>query len=233
MGDPESGYPDFHGMWQPAHGFEPGISSDDDEDNDLLQPAAMALTGYRKRTFQGSSQGAPRKFGRFQGNARWREEDATEARESYWSSTGPKLESKKLLNCTLELPKVAPASAPPEDKKLILSQTKDKIAEAGTGDWQAKYQLLAQQFVVAVPNAVNEAKVRLAKLRNWTSDVYEFGPHVGLGVGMVFADRDDTTTLKYISCEMRIHPRRAPEATNPVPNLPNERCIQVPGFTTL
>jgi hypothetical protein len=137
------------------------------------------------------------------------------------------METRKLLGCTVDLPIIAPMSAPAEDKKLILTQTRDKIAEAGASDWQAKTHLLAQRFVVPVPNASNEAKVRLERFRDWTSPVFSYGIPSPLGVDMSPTEFAQTTILRYLSFEMRIHPRNAPALETPVPDLPNERCLQV------
>ena len=130
------------------------------------------------------------------------------------------------MGYTLDLPVIAPMIAPPEDKKLILSQTKERIQEAGMGDWQSKTHLLTQRFVAAVPNASNEAKVRLTKFRDWSSNVFSFGPPIGLQTDMNFCDLNHTLMLRYLSVELRIHPKRAPPEDNPVPDLPGERCIQ-------
>jgi len=137
------------------------------------------------------------------------------------------METRKLLGYTVDLPIIAPMTAPPEDKKLILTQTRDRIAEAGASDWQAKTHLLAQRFVVPVPNASNEAKVRLQDFRNWTSPVFSYGPPTPLGADMNQTEFAQTTILRYLSFEMRIHPRSAPSVEAPVPDLPAERCMQV------
>ena len=90
----------------------------------------------------------------------------------------------------------------------------------------AKTQLLAQRFVVAVPNATNEAKVRLDRFRDWTSTVFSYGPPIGLQTDLNICDITQTNVLRYLSFEMRIHPRNAPPPHSPVPDLPGERCLQ-------
>jgi hypothetical protein len=131
-----------------------------------------------------------------------------------------------MMGHTLELPVVAPSSAPPEDKKLILTQTRDRIAEVSPGDWPAKTHLLAQRFIVSVPNAANEAKVRLYKLKDWASDVFVYSPPIGLQGNLNFTDLANTQTLRYLSLEIHVQPRNAPTIELPVPGLPGERTIE-------
>jgi hypothetical protein len=172
-------YPHSFGTWNPASRFETGISSDDDDSTASATERVNVFTGYANnqsyvapRPRQDNGRGYGRSYNRA-GNSYNRQRQ--QGRDACWCSTGPKMETRKLLGCTIDLPLAAPMSAPAEDKKLMLSQTRDKIAE-GTSDWPAKSQLLAQRFVVAVPNATNKAKVRLAKLKDWTSDVFTCGP---------------------------------------------------------
>jgi len=130
------------------------------------------------------------------------------------------------MGYTLDLPVLAPMTAPPEDKKLILTQTVDRIADAGVGDWPSKTTLLTQRFAMAVPNATNEAKVRLAKFKDFTSDMFVFGPPIGLMSDMQFTPLHQTVVLRYLSFELRVLSKLAPPVDAPVPNLPGERCIQ-------
>ena len=221
------------GTWKPALRSEPGISTmvDDDSDGSSVdqQPRVRAYNGYRRTGFATQGQGYNSAYRQRQqptGN-NWRNnQSAPTGRDAYWCNTGPKTETRKLMGYTLDLPVVAPMTAPPEDKKLILSQTKDRLQEAGSGDWNAKTQLLAQRFVVTVPNATNEAKVRLAKFKDWNSDVFSFGFPVGMQTDLNFCELHHTLVLRYLSVEVRFHPRNAPPQETPVPDLPGERCIQ-------
>ena len=158
--DPSSS-PNFS-TWNLASGFEPGTSSSDEDDDypgTYSGRRVNVFTGYDRRP--GYSARAPAPADRFRrpyaGNNRWSDKPMPTGRDVYWSSTGPKTETRKLLGYTLDLPVIAPMSAPPEDKKLILTQTVDRISEAGIGDWPAKTTLLSQRFALAVPNATNEA----------------------------------------------------------------------------
>ena len=160
------------GTWHLASRSESGISCNDFDGSDSSEGEEMSqvnvFTGYRRfgtgsnQGNQGYNGGSYRFKQQKQGSGpNWRGKQFLTGREAYWGSTGPRTEISKLLGYTVELPVIAPMSAPPEDKKLILSQTKDRIQETGTGDWMAKTQLLAQRFVVAVPNATHEAIVRV------------------------------------------------------------------------
>ena len=227
-------FPAHHnfGTWNPALRLETGISSDDDDSTASTAERVHVFTGYANnqssfgpRPRQDNGRGYGRSFNRAGGSYNRQRQ---QGREAYWCSTGPKMETRKLLGYTIDLPLAAPMSAPAEDKKLILSQTRDKIAEAGTSDWPAKSQLLAQRFVVAVPNATNEAKVRLAKLRDWTSDVFTYGPPTWTDLAQTPVDPTVAPHLiRYMSMEMRIHPRRAPSQEFSVPDLPTERSLAV------
>ena len=215
MDPDESLDPTLFGTWKPAP-FDPGNVSDEEEENEEVGTfsfLAPVYTGYRPRTnYQGQ---------RFNPNARFNTSTfgkpfqnrsfapAENERDKYWTTTGPKTEPRKMLGNTLELPIVAPMSAPPEDKKIILTQTKDKIAEAASGDWQSKTQQLSQRFTIWVPNAINDAKVRLAKFKDFTSNVFLYGPANGLGADMNPANLMDLD-LRYLAFEIRVHPRQAP-----------------------
>jgi len=121
---------------------------------------------------------------------------------------------------------IAPMAAPPEDKKIILTQTKDKIADAAADDWQAKMNLLCQRFAAAVPNAANEAKVKLTKLRTWPSPAYRFGPTDGYTTDFTGTDTNDTMNLKYLGMDIIAKPSSALHENLKIPDLPGERTIQ-------
>jgi len=184
------------GTWKPASRFEPGISSiaEDDSDSSSMDENPIqvrAYAGYRRNGFASQNQGYNSTYQqRQQGNGNnWRNPQLPlTGRDAYWCHTGPKTETRKLMGYTVDLPVIVPMTAPPEDKKLILSQTKDRIQEAGSGDWNAKAQLLAQRFVATVPNATNEARVRLAKFKDWNSDVFSFSPPVGVQTDLNFCE---------------------------------------------
>ena len=191
------------------------------------------MTGYERKIGYGArgtngygvSNGYSGRFKKTFNNGPWSKKEEV-SRDQYWGSSGPKMETRKLMGYTIELPIIAPMAAPPEDKKLILTQTRERIEEAGTGDWNAKAQLLAQRFVVPVPNAANEAKVRLARLRDWTSQAFSFSPMMAFLGNFDYADMDNPAYIRYLSFELRVLPRQAPTAEAPVPDLPGERCIQ-------
>ena len=227
MDTEEGADPSFFGTWKPATGFEPGISPNEEGLATYSFFAPPQYGGYRNRmNYQKQSPTTGLRYRRNQNNGRWFNQTSSSSRETYWGNTGPKLEIRKMLGSTLELPIVAPASAPPEDKKLILTQTSEKIAEAASGDWQAKTQQLAQRFVVSVPNSVNEAKVRLAKLKDFTSTTFDYGPTIGLHADLSPADLNNNVLLRYLSFEVRVKPRNAPPNTSPIPDLPEEFTIQ-------
>jgi hypothetical protein len=66
-------------------------------------------------------------------------------REVYWSATGPKTETKKLLGTTLELPIIAPMAAPPEDKKVIITQMHYAKTK---GFWDRVYRLIFRVEII-------------------------------------------------------------------------------------
>lgn len=146
------------GTWNPASRSELGISSESESESESSEGGRVkVLTGYagRNQYFgRGNFGNRPPPRSTFTRkpfhNPKWNGRDPN-SRDAYWSTTGPKMEARKLLGYTVELPVVAPASAPPEDKKLVLSLTKERIAEAGTGDWNAKTQLFAQRFMQTEP----------------------------------------------------------------------------------
>jgi hypothetical protein len=167
--DTASGGPSPHfSTWHLASEVDPGISSSDEDSTESIfrDRKVNVFTGYgRTGTPQVREYGsAGHRFNKPYGNSRWPDRrQAPTGRDVYWSSTGPKTEARKLMGYTLDLPVLAPMTAPPEDKKLILTQSVDRIADAGVGDWPSKTTLLTQRFAMVVPNATNEAKVRLAK----------------------------------------------------------------------
>ena len=231
MGTASGGPSPHFSTWHLASAVEPGISSSDDEDStgSIRERKVNVFTGYgRPGASQVHEHGlVGRRFGKPFSNSRWPDRrQAPTGRDVYWSSTGPKTESRKLMGYTLDLPVLAPMTAPPEDKKLILTQTVDRIADAGVGDWPSKTTLLTQRFAMAVPNATNEAKVRLAKFKDFTSDMFVFGPPIGLMSDMQFTPLHQTVVLRYLSFELRVLSKLAPPVDAPVPNLPGERCIQ-------
>ena len=235
MNDPEPGTPPLFGKWQPSAGFEPdGISSDDDS-TERDDAKVFAAFGRRPGPGPGMFNQAPfqrhqnyngPRYRKNQVNTRKTHFSSTPSRESYWNSTGPKTELRKILGSTLELPMIAPMAAPPEDKKIILTQTKDKIADAATEDWQAKMNLLCQRFAAAVPNVANEAKVKMSKLRTWPSPAYRFGPTDGYTTDFTSTDLNDTMNLKYLGMDIIVKPSTAVPNNMKIPELPGERTIQ-------
>lgn len=213
------------GTWHLANGADTGISWNEPEFAEQTRPCFPVLGGFRQRN---AMQGYVRRPYNRRNNPQNTPffEPPKDSREVYWCSTGPKTETKRMMGHTLELPVIAPSSAPPEDKKLILTQTRDRIAEVSPGDWPAKTHLLAQRFIVAVPNAANEAKVRLQRMKDWTSNVFNYSPPIGLQGNLNFTDLANTTVLRYLSFEIHIQPRNAPTPELPVPGLPGERTIE-------
>ena len=230
--------------WKPASRFETGVSSfpvssDEDDDGDGTEPGvfgslvpsfATGAFGRRTRKSYGTGPAFNRRFGRSIGTSVARPSGSKPAnavgREVYWGSTGPKTEVRKINGTTLDMPVLAPLDAPPEDKKLILTQTIEAIAEASSGDWASKTQTLARRFAGSVPNALNEAKVRLSKFKDFTSSVYSYGPPVGYQADMTRVELDNPLMLRFIGFELRIHPQNAPPPTSPVEDLPEQECIQ-------
>ena len=213
------------GTWNLANGAEPGISWNDAEILEQTRPVLPVFGGFsRQIAMQGYVRRPYNRRNNHQNTHFF--EPPKDSREVYWCSTGPKTETKRMMGHTLELPVIAPSSAPPEDKKLILTQTRDRIAEVSPGDWPAKTHLLAQRFIVAVPNAANEAKVRLHKMKDWTSNVFGYSSPSGLQGNFEFTDLTNTTILRYLSFEMHVQSRNAPTPELPVPGLPGERIIE-------
>ena len=212
------GAPPFFGTWKPSPEFEPGISLPNERSDEKI-PSFFSppYNGYRPGI--GYQRQPYRSTARYQRNPNLGPFGrAGTLRDTYWSTTGPKLEARKMLGSTIELPLVAPAAAPPEDKKLILTQTAEKLAEAASGDWQAKTQQLAQRFVAAVPNSLNEAKVRLTRFKDFTCDVFDYGPSAGLQADFTpSADLVNTLDVRYLKFDIRVIPRNAPPEyiTNP------------------
>ena len=104
---------------------------------------------------------------------------AGQGKYPWWTTLGPALESTKINGNYLKIPQVAPPTAPGEHKKVILTETLRKL-ENLSADWTAKTDFLFERFSGVCANAHNEAELRLTKLEDFTSDVYEFSSPVGL-----------------------------------------------------
>ena len=236
MDTDEDGPVAFTGTWNPAYDSNPeSIASSDESEEDSEWGEKSFRTpvfaGFRKRQgYQGQYTGPPSRFRRSlngfrHGQQAQMPETSPKGRDVYWSQSGPKVETRKVCGNTLELPVVAPYQAPPEDKKLILDQTRDRIAEASSGDWVAKTTSFAQRFVATAPNAMNEANIRLLKFKDFGSDVFSYGPPTGLQGALQQCELDDPLVLRYLSFEVYVHPRKAPPETSPVEDLPESACI--------
>ena len=150
------------------------------------------------------------------------------SKHPWWNSTGPRLETNKVSGNTVLTPVVAPPTAPGEHKKMILDQTTKKL-EHINAEWPCKTDFLIERFSGVCANASNEADLRLAKLEDFTSDVYEFSSPVGLTLTM------ETTqiagwhnqNLRYLQMQLQIHPGNLATPSRPIPGLPNTRSIQV------
>jgi len=223
------------GTWQPGPVSRTPESPDTYEtenfDTDMSPADAGEVVSFA--SFNNRNNPGPRPPGlnnRFRNttqNGRAQSGPNTSGRGAYWSTTGPKTELRRILGSSLELPIIAPSSAPPDDKKLILSLTKERIEEHVTGDWPSKTSMLSQRFVAAVPNALNDAKVRLAKLKDYTSPVFTYGMPKGYTIDHEPSDINNTSVLRYLAFEMRVLPQKAPPIQSPVPGLPEEFCLQV------
>ena len=236
--------PALFGTWKPAYRFEPGISSDED-DEELMSPFTTRAyySDIPKRPpgpgprYQQSGQRFmqratyPRPLQRqgrqpydkqsFKGGTAFK----TLTRDSYWTPQGPKTEQRKVAGCSIELPVVAPATAPAEDRTLILVQTKNKLSETGTGEWSNKAQLLAQRFAAYVPNSLNETRIKLAKLKDWTSDVFSYGQTEPYKSDFTLTDLYDRNAARYLGLEIKVNAKNVITPAFNIPDLPQERSI--------
>lgn len=237
MATEDVGQPTHFATWKPAAGFEPGISTEDDDEDSYEGPVTTRAylsefanrpppgTGYPPRgSFQRPMQRPP--------NSSTRRKAHDNAfppkpfgREAYWSASGPKTELRRVAGCSIELPVVAPATAPPEDKALILTQTRNKLSETGTGEWSSKAQLLAQRFIAQVPNALNETKMKLTKLYDWTSDVFIYGQADPYNGDFTPGSFEDRVNLRYLGLEIKINAKNLVSSALDIPDLPQERSI--------
>ena len=184
-------FPPFSVTWQPSPGFEPYPESPDNPS--LWDPSHFGQDSFPWTTGVSSFTGRPvvpsyPVFKRRPGNGllstrnKFRRESPTDGkpedkvgRDAYWSINGPRKVMKKVSGSTIEVPVLAPYPAPPEDKKPILTMAKDAYYNAGTSDWANKANMFAQHFLAVAPNAANETTVTLAKMEDFTSDIYQFG----------------------------------------------------------
>ena len=231
--------------WNPSPGDSNPPESPDSQisngSNSLFQSSLHALAALNQKfrgSLSNSGQGDRRsffpRFQRQQVNGRHvmtpRNSSSFHGQSKYpwWNSTGPRLETNKISGNTVLTPVVAPPTAPGEHKKMILDQTTKKL-EHISADWPCKTDFLIERFSGVCANASNEADLRLLKLEDYTSDVYEFSSPVGLTLTM------ETTqiagwhnlNLRYLQMELQIHPGKLATPSRPIPGLPSTRSIQV------
>lgn len=228
--EPE-GHPPHFATWKPDLVVEPGISSDEDDDlEEAVHRTKVFFSGFQRPQGQRFGQRTPflrsqRSFGRSSPNKGFYNGVNNVSRSSYWTETGPKTELRRIAGNSVDLPIVAPMNAPPEDKTIILQQTKNKIKDSGTGDWANKAQLLAQRFIAPAPNALNESKIKLAKLYDWTSDVFTYGQADPIDWTFQASTFQNLRTLRYLGLEIKVNPKRMNSKDLDIPGLPEERSI--------
>lgn len=146
----------------------------------------------------------------------------------WWNNVGPVFESNKIGGNYVQIPKVAPLTAPGEHKKMILSQTIKKL-ENISAEWSSKADFLFERFSGVCANVRNEAELRISKLEDFTSDVYEFSVPVGLTIQMEHTQIAGwhNASLKYLQMDLQIHMQNLASADKPIPGLPSPRSLQV------
>ena len=153
--------------------------------------------------------------------------------KTYWGPTGPRLDSTKISGNYVQIPLVAPPTAPAEHKKMILTQTAKKL-ENISADWSAKADFLFERFSGVCANVRNEAELRIANLEDFTSEVYEFSTPVGLTVQMEHVNiagrynaNQVSPTLKYLQMDVQLQTQLLASTDKPIPGLPGPRSLQV------
>ena len=157
----------------------------------------------------------------------------TTPRGAYWDEqggTGPILESRKFAGTYVDLPKVAPLNANPDDKKLILTQTIKRIENTSVATWADRTDFVLNRYLGAVPHASGEADAILLELNQFTSAAYSFGHARGLKSDLEetpLAPSRNRIVLRYISLEMRINPTRILPDYLQVPDIPDSKVLAV------
>ena len=220
--------------WKPC----PGDSnpSESPDDSDYSNDSGMFHRVFAAMTKPGRPSGSGRFFSRWnrqQVNGRHvtsaTSDSRRQDRRSYWGTTGPIFESNKISGNYVQIPVVAPPTAPAEQKKMILTQTTKKL-ENISADWSSKADFLFERFSGVCANVRNEAELRISKLEDFTSDVYEFSSAVGLTVQMGHSNisgRYFNTTLKYLQMDLQLTFGNLATPDKPIPGLPGPRSLQV------
>ena len=153
---------------------------------------------------------------------------SNQGRHPWWGTTGPVFESSKISGNHVQIPTVAPPTAPGEHKKMILSQTVKKL-ENISAEWSAKADYLFERFSGVCANVRNEAELRIAKLEDFTSNVYEFSAPIGLTVQMSHTQIAGwhNANLKYLQMDLQLLFQNLATTDSPISGLPGPRSLQI------
>ena len=226
--------------WNPRPGDSNHLESPDDSCNDYSSNNGFfsrAFAAFNQKMGRPSNSAGQRRFlpqfGRRHGNGRILPPTRSpgsigQGRHSWWGHLGPVLEPTKLDGNYMQLPKVAPPTAPGEHKKMILTQTSKKL-ENSPAEWPSKSDMFFERFSGVCANAQNEAELRISKLVNLTSNVCEFSSPVGLTSSLDITQIAgwNNGNLRYLQLDLQIFCERLADEDDPIPGLPGPRSLRV------